>query len=194
MKKDSSGGLDWRVWACTLQAQDTRTVTEPVIPPACTTLDAALTISGPGHSGMTLATADEGKLDTERIQKAIDQCAKGKGVLLRSKGTANAFLSGPLELREGVTLIVDKGTTLFASRDAKLFETAPGICGIVAEKGRGCKPLISVLHAKDAAIMGDGTIDGRGGEKILGQGCELVGPCRAGASGRKPGSLPADCG
>ena len=28
-------------------------------------------------------------------------------------GTSNAFLSGPLELREGVTLVVDKGATLF---------------------------------------------------------------------------------
>jgi polygalacturonase len=156
------------VCACGLQAQDTRTVTEPVIPPACATLDAALTIAGPGHSGMTLAAGDEGKLDTERIQKAINACGMGKGVVLRAKGAANAFLSGPLELHEGVALIVDKGTTLFASRDAKVFETAPGSCGLVDNKRGGCKPLIHVLRAKDAAVMGDGTIDGRGGEKILG--------------------------
>jgi len=163
------------VCACGVQAQDTRTVTEPVIPPACATLDAALTIAGPGHSGMTLAAADEGKLDTERIQKAIDACGKGKGVELRAVpasakgGAANAFLSGPLDLREGVTLIVDKGTTLFASRDAKVFETSPGACGLVDNKRGGCKPLIRVVHARDAGVMGDGTIDGRGGEKILGK-------------------------
>ena len=152
-----------------VRAQDTRTVTEPVIPPACATLDAALTIAGPGHSGMTLAAADEGKLDTQRIQKAIDGCGKGNGVELRVKGAANAFLSGPLELHEGVTLIVDKGTTLFASRDAKVFETSPGSCGLVDNKRGGCKPLIRVSHARDAGVMGDGTIDGRGGEKILGK-------------------------
>jgi len=154
---------------CALYAQDARTVREPVIPPACVTLDAGLTIAGPGHSGMTLAAADEDKLDTERIQKAIDGCGKGKGVLLRAKGPANAFLSGPLELREGVTLIVDKGVTMFASRDAKVFETSPGSCGLVDNKRGGCKPLIRVAHAKDAGVMGDGTIDGRGGEKILGK-------------------------
>jgi polygalacturonase len=66
--------------ACVAHSQDTRTVTEPVIPPACATLDAALTIAGVGHSGMTLAVADEGKLDTARIQGAIVECGKGKGV------------------------------------------------------------------------------------------------------------------
>jgi polygalacturonase len=155
------------VCACAVHAQDTRKVTEPVIPPACTTLDASLTIAGTGHSGAALAAADEGKLDTGRIQKAIDDCGKGKGVELRTKGEANAFLSGPLELKEGVTLIVDKGVTLFASRDPKVFETSPGACGLVDNKRGGCKPLIHVLHAKDAGVMGDGTIDGRGGEKML---------------------------
>ena len=150
--------------ASVLAAQDTRTVTEPVIPPACVTLDAQLTAKG--H---TLADADETKLDTERIQKAIDHCGKGQGVLLRAKDAADAFVSGPLELRAGVTLVVDKGTTLFASRDADLYANEPGSCGIVLEKaGRGCKPLIAVKHVAGAGIMGDGVIDGRGGEKILG--------------------------
>jgi polygalacturonase len=150
--------------ASVLAAQDTRNVTEPVIPPACVTLDAQLTASG--H---TLAEADEAKLDTERIQKALDHCAKGQGVLLKTQGTANAFVSGPLELRTGVTLVVDKGTTLFASRNAELFATSPGSCGLVNNAGRGCNPLISVHHATSAGIMGDGVIDGRGGEKILGK-------------------------
>jgi polygalacturonase len=149
--------------AGTLTAQDTRTVTEPVIPPGCTTLDALLT--GSGH---TLAAADETKLDTARIQQALDKCGKGQAVVLRTHGAANAFLSGPLELREGVTLVVDKGATLFASRDAELFATSPGSCGVLAEK-RGCNPLISARHVSGAGVMGDGTIDGRGGEKLLGK-------------------------
>jgi len=148
-----------------LAAQDTRTVVEPTIPPVCAALDAQLT-----SSGRSLAEADEKKLDTERIQKAIDGCAQGQGVLLRTHGAANAFLSGPLELRGGITLIVDKGATLYASRDPEVFATAPGSCGLVVEKGgRGCNPLISVEHAAGAGIMGDGTIDGRGGEKMLGR-------------------------
>jgi polygalacturonase len=147
-----------------LGAQDTRTVTEPALPPVCATLDAQLQVSG-----RSLAEADESKLDTARIQKAIDHCDKGHGVLLRAQGAANAFLSGPLELRTGVTLIVDKDTTLFASREPAYFETSPGSCGVVSQGGRGCKPLISVDHVRDAGVMGDGVIDGRGGEKLLGK-------------------------
>jgi len=163
-----------------LAAQDTRTVTEPVLPPACVSLDAQLSISG-----KDLAPADEGKLDTARIQQALDKCGKGNGVVLRSHGAANAFLSGPLELREGVTLIVDKGTTLFASRDPAVFETSPGSCGLVANAGRGCKPLISVRNVSGAGVMGDGVIDGRGGEKMLGKDLswwDLAEQARAGGS------------
>ncbi len=147
-----------------LAAQDTRTVTEPVLPPVCATLDAQLQ-----SSGRSLAEADEAKLDTARIQRALDQCGAGHGVLLRTAGAANAFLSGPLALRNGVTLIVGKGATLYASRNAALYETAPGSCGLVDEAGRGCNPLIRVDHVSGAGVMGDGTIDGRGGEKILGK-------------------------
>jgi len=147
-----------------LHAQDTRTVTEPVFPPACITLDAQLT-----KAGKSLAPDDESKLDTARIQDALDKCGKGKAVVLGAKGPANAFLTGPIELRDGVTLLVDKGVTLFASRDPKLFETSAGSCGLVDNKRGGCKPLITGKHISGAGIMGDGTIDGRGGEKLLGK-------------------------
>ncbi len=148
-----------------IAAQDTRTVVEPSLPPLCSTLDAQLQ-----SSGNLLAAADEQRLDTARIQKAIDKCGKGRGVLLRVHGTANAFLSGPLELRADVTLIVDKGVTLFGSRDPALYAATPGSCGFVRQTPgpRGCKPLISVDHDSGAAVMGDGVIDGRGGEKMLG--------------------------
>ena len=148
-----------------LAAQDARTVTEPVIPPVCATLDAQL-----AATRHTLAPADESKLDTARIQHAIDHCGKGSGVLLSTDDANNAFLSSPLDLRAGVTLIVGKGVTLFASRDPALYAVSPGSCGIVSHGHgpRGCKPLISVDHAPNAAVMGDGTIDGRGGEKMLG--------------------------
>jgi polygalacturonase len=147
-----------------LAAQDTRTVTEPVIPPACTTLDAQIR-----RVGTTLAPADETKFDTERIQKAMDNCGKGKAVELRMTDTADTFLAGPLQLRDGVTLLVDKGVTLFASRDAEVFATSPGSCGILNDKGRTCKPLLTADHVSGAGIMGEGTIDARGGEKYLGK-------------------------
>ncbi|HEX3927750.1 MAG TPA: glycosyl hydrolase family 28 protein, partial [Gemmatimonadales bacterium] len=145
-------------------AQDTRHVTEPVIPPTCTVLKANL-----HTTDNALAEADESKLDTQRIQAAMDGCGAGKAVELASDGARNAFLSGPLELREGVTLLVDKEVTLYASRDPKDFETSPGTCGISGPESRPCKPLISVMNVKNAAIMGDGAIDGRGDRVVMGK-------------------------
>jgi polygalacturonase len=182
------------------QAQDTRTVSQPVIPAVCTKLGAQLQ-STPDANGGTLRPEDETKLDTERIQKAIDGCGAGKAVELAvvplpisstvpPAGRApvrDAFLTGPLELREGVTLLIDKGVTLYASRDPKVFEMAgpgdPGKCGTsearptsfptfttnnAARPRGGCRPLITV-NAKNAAIMGEGTIDARGYAQILGK-------------------------
>jgi polygalacturonase len=166
-------------------AQDTRTVTEPKIPPVCTKLEAHLTAPGG-----VLSDADEPKLDTERIQKALDGCAQGKAVELSSVPKAEAFLSGPLELREGVTLLIDKGVTLYGSRDPKVYENPnpdakpgdPITCGTSrprpttfptfstnqgARPRGGCRSLITV-NAKNAAIMGDGAIDGRGYAKLIG--------------------------
>jgi polygalacturonase len=150
--------------AAGLAAQDTRNVIEPTFPQLCTTLDAGL------HAeGGKLAAADEQKLDTERIQKAIDKCGKGRAVMLRVNESNNAFLTGPLELRPQITLIVGVGVTLFASRDPSLYANEPGSCGIVSHgKSRGCKPLIAADHATGAGIMGDGVIDARGGDNMLG--------------------------
>ena len=106
-------------------AQDTRHVVEPTIPPVCTVLPAAL-----HATANQLAEADENKLDTARIQKALDACGAGKAVELKPAGASNAFLSGPLELRDGVTLLLDKGVTLYASRNPKDFDTVPGGCGV----------------------------------------------------------------
>jgi polygalacturonase len=145
-------------------AQDTRTVTEPSIPASCATLDAALAAK---HG--VLSAADERRLDTARIQGAIDGCAAGGAVVLRAHGKKNIFLTGPLELRSGVTLVVDRNTALVASRDPRLYDLAPGSCGAVAERGHGCKPLITADGVENSGIMGEGSIDGRGGATLLGQ-------------------------
>ena len=151
---------------CALHAQDTRKVTEPVIPPACATLTAALAAV---DNNRTVAEADESKVDTARIQKAVDACPAGRAVVLKSDGGRNAFLAGPLDLKPGVALVVDARTILFASRDAKLFEVRPGSCGIVDQSGRGCRALINGNGAAESAVMGDGVIDGRGWAKVLGK-------------------------
>ena len=165
-------------------AQDTRHVEEPKIPPICLHLEAKLkTVDD------KVAPGDESKLDTERIQKALDVCEAGKAVELKTAGDNDAFLTGPLEMRTGVTLLIDKGVTLFGSRDAALYEVTgegvtSGLCGTIASGAPpavfpapqrpapghgGCMPLISVINAKNAGIMGDGVIDGRGYAKIVGK-------------------------
>jgi polygalacturonase len=141
-------------------AQDNRHVTEPVIPKVCTTLTA--TLAAP------LKEAEEAKLDSPRIQAAIDRCAMGQAVELKSDGSSNAFPSGPVQLRSGVTLLIDQGATLYASRNPKDFDI-DGRCGTVDQRGRGCEPLISGTGIEGAGVMGDGAIDGRGGAKLIGK-------------------------
>lgn len=150
--------------AIALSAQDTRTVTEPHIPAACTVLKAHI-----AEQQGVIADKDERQLDTDRIQSAIDSCAQGHAVVLRASGHKDVFLTGPLNLRSGVTLVVDAKTALVASRDARLYDLAPGSCGVVAERGHGCKPLIAANNVDNSGIMGQGSIDGRGGATILGQ-------------------------
>lgn len=171
------------------EAQDTRVVKEPVIPVSCVRLSASLRAVSD-----RVAEADERKLDTARIQAALDTCKPGQAVELRPQAGNNAFLTGPLELRSGVTLLIDQGITLYGSRDPAVYEMRspdakpddPIVCGtskprpgvfgqstpIVAGTGArrgGCRPLISATNVTDAAIMGDGTIDGRGYAKLLGK-------------------------
>ena len=169
----------------TCVAQDTRTVTEPVFPTACAVLKAGL--------GSPIGFADESKLDTTRLQDAIDRCPAGNAVKLVSDGAKNAFLSGPIQLKAGVTLLVDRGVTLYGSRDPKVYEKSPGSCGKVDDKRGGCRSLIWADHAKGVGIMGDGVIDGRGGAKLIVDGKEqakswwdLAEDARAGGSQEVP--------
>ncbi|MGA2438235.1 MAG: glycosyl hydrolase family 28 protein [Acidobacteriaceae bacterium] len=158
--------------ACTsLRAQDTRSVTEPVIPPACITLKAALT-TAQATSGEIEARANSNvRLDTARIQQALDRCPKGRAVELAPDSTSaaghTAFLTGPIALRSGVTLLIDRGVTLYASRNPTDYELSEGSCGLVNDASAGCRPLIAARGATGSAIMGDGAIDGQGGAKIL---------------------------
>jgi polygalacturonase len=154
-------------------SQDTRHVTEPRIPASCIVLTARLV-----SQGAALADSDEGKPDTSRIQQAMDRCKPGQAMELKPGVGHDAFLSGPLELRAGVTLLVDKGVTLFGSRNPRDYDVVPGLCGTITEKkypytqgisGHACKPLIGGTNVADAAVMGDGIIDGRGGAKLMGQ-------------------------
>src|ERR1700761_6912257 len=121
-------------------AQDTRKLSEPSIPPACAALEAKI-----GRMGLSIYPDDETKLDTVRIQAALDRCTTGHAVILkRASERTDAFLSGPLQLRRGVVLVVDRDTYLFASRNPRDYDTRPGVCGTITQEGpRGYKALIN---------------------------------------------------
>ena len=167
-------------------AQDARNVTEPRIPQSCSRLTASLR-----SSEGKLVEADEAKLETQRIQAAVDSCASGKAVELKAAPGRDAFLSGPLQLRAGVTLLVDAGVILFASRNPRDYDTRPGACGVISPGGGGCRPLIGGTRVEGAGVMGDGIIDGRGGETMLGTSpgttwWQLADQARAGGTQNNP--------
>ncbi len=143
-------------------AQDTRTVTEPVFPPVCTTLTAQLQ-----QTGNTLPSGDETSFDTARIQDALNACTSGDAVelALGSASGDNAYLIQPITIPSGVTLLVDAGVTVYGSRNPADYAIASGSCGIVASSSQGCNALIT-MNAANAGIMGYGVIDGRGGQTL----------------------------
>ena len=127
-------------------AGDTNLPAEPTIPAACTTLQATQNVPANG-------VASETNADTLAIQAALDACGIGRAVRLTATASNNAFLTGPLKVPEGVTLWVDAGTTLYGTRDPKVYGAASA--------------LITVSGAS-SGIVGDGIIDGQGGEPNIG--------------------------
>jgi polygalacturonase len=119
---------------------------EPIIPPACTTLNATRNVAANG-------VPSESAPDTTMIQNALNACGAGKALRLASSGANNAFLTGPLTIPSGVTLWVDANTTLYGTRDPNVYNSASA--------------LISVGGAK-SGIVGQGVIDGQGGEPMIG--------------------------
>ena len=61
-------------------------MTEPKIPPSCVKLPAQLRAVDD-----KIAEADEGRLDTERIQKALDTCKAGMAVELETAEWEQCF-------------------------------------------------------------------------------------------------------
>ncbi|HEX3775722.1 MAG TPA: glycosyl hydrolase family 28 protein [Polyangiaceae bacterium] len=134
----------------------------PTIPPACSTVLATKTAT---DGKLT----DEAVLDTQAIQTAITACPAGMSVKLAVDGANNALLSGPISLKSGVTLWIDSGVTLFASRNPRDFDAKPNACSTGTGGASNCLPLIAANSTVGSGVMGEGTIDGRGGEPIIGQ-------------------------
>jgi polygalacturonase len=155
--------------ASTIHAQDTRSVSEPTLPDpysVCSVLTAELAST----NGDLSATANS-HFDTSRIQSALATCGSGGGgaVELRADSGYDGFQIAPITIPPNVTLLVDPGVTVYASLNPRDYDVASGSCGIIATSSPGCTPLIYAHNAPNSAIMGGGTIDGRGGDTIIGQ-------------------------
>jgi len=101
------------------------------------------------------AKGDGTTKDTKAIQAAIDACAGNPhgGTVTLGKGT---FLSGPIVLKDNITLNIAGGATLLGSPDHDDYPQ------LEVFRAPGRQSLISSDHAKNIAITGGGVIDGNG--------------------------------
>jgi polygalacturonase len=171
-----------------LMMLDERLPFEPRLPDllrACSTLKADLTSAAFASPSATDPDVDSSAAvavnpansnpDTARIQTALNSCHEGGVVRLAAAGANNAFLAGALTLPSGVTLWVDSGVTLYASRYPADY-TASGLvagneCGNASSTttGKACLSFITVAAgASGSGVAGLGTIDGRGGSALTG--------------------------
>jgi polygalacturonase len=126
-----------------------------------------------GFCVRTYGAKGDGKTnDTHSIQAAIDDCHHhGGGTVVFPAG---AFLSGSLHLKSGVSLHLDHGATLMASKDEKDFDPYEKLGFKNAadeETSYFHHALIWAEHAERIAITGTGVINGnrtkRGGPKSI---------------------------
>lgn len=104
------------------------------------------------------AEGDAIKLCTESIQKAIDDCsANGGGVVTFSPGM---FITGSVFIKSNVDFQVPRGTMLVASQDLNDYPKIDTRVAGVEMKWPAA--LINIIDQKNAAISGEGVINGRG--------------------------------
>ena len=96
---------------------------------------------------------------TDSIQQAIDTChSQGGGKVVLTPGV---YVSGTLQLKDHVTLHLEKDALLLGSNDIEDYPENDScfIDGIGEKRGRA---LVLAYHATDVCISGEGIIDGRG--------------------------------
>lgn len=95
------------------------------------------------------AVGDGTTMNTEAIQRVIDECAnKGGGTVLVPQGI---FLTGTLQLRTNVNLHLESGGTLKGSPNVQDYKLNGRVVG-----------LLFTQDARNVSITGQGTIDGNG--------------------------------
>ena len=105
------------------------------------------------------ARGDGATDDTGAIQKALDERGQAGGGTV--KFPPGVYLSRPLTLRSGTTLLLEAGATLLASPQQSDFLKAGGDW-LKAKSSGDFIPFIGGRDLTDVAIAGQGTIDGNG--------------------------------
>src|SRR3954468_24678062 len=136
--------------------------------PAIFRLLAAFTLLMPTRAAMAAdkvidaaaagAVGDGTTLNTESIQKAIDDCAAGGGGTVLFP--AGRYLTGTIQIKSNVTLRIDEQATLLGSTAVADYRNLdPFIDGSGNPMGHA---LIVAIDADHVGIEGAGTIDGQG--------------------------------
>jgi polygalacturonase len=148
--------------AASLRAQDLRRVSEPRFPPTCVVFNAPLqsTPAGPVATDEDMESRNE----TRTLIGDLSACQAGEAVelALGPDSSFNAFIINPVMVPEGVSLIIDGGVTVFASRTPSNYQVSGNVptCGTDDANVGGCNPLLSFTNS--SGIYGYGVLDGRG--------------------------------
>jgi polygalacturonase len=106
------------------------------------------------------AAGDGKSLDTQPINKTIDECyAAGGGVVYLPPGI---YLSGTVELKSNVTLRLEAGAILLGSTNIADYKDYPGTAFSDRQGYTSGRHLIFARDARNVGIKGPGRIDGQG--------------------------------
>ena len=97
--------------------------------------------------------------DTAAVQKALDECGRAGGGTVRFP--AGTYLSQPLTIRAGTTVLLEAGATLLASTNQSDFMKMPGNW-LKAKSSGDFIPFIGGKDLTGVTFTGSGTIDGNG--------------------------------
>ncbi len=94
---------------------------------------------------------------------------------VNSTGPGKAFITGPLTMPSGVTLWIDRGVTVYATRDVMAYSplaAGPYCANTAVSPSRGgssgnCTALFTGTNTVNTAIVGDGIVDGRAYAEIV---------------------------
>jgi hypothetical protein len=137
-------------------------IAEPSFPAVCTSLPAPLAIDlSTGDLSAADDTDSNADQETATLRTALAACPSGQAVELIRSGNHSAFLLEPVTIPNGVSLLVDGGVTVFASRNPTKYQSTSSLaCGSIATADGGCVALLT--FGSNSGLYGYGVVDGRG--------------------------------